>query len=35
MTEFLMFYAPFLVLIASIIIAFWSATKDGPVRNKE
>ncbi len=35
MTEFLMFYAPFIVLIGSIITAFWFAPKDGPLREKE
>lgn len=35
MTEFLMFYAPFIVLIGSIITAFWFAPKDGPLRDKE
>jgi hypothetical protein len=35
MTEFLMFYAPFIVLIGSIVTAFWFAPKDGPVRDKE
>ncbi|PUB10476.1 hypothetical protein C8K15_11841 [Paenisporosarcina sp. OV554] len=35
MTEFLMFYAPFIVLIVSIITAFWFAPKDGPLREKE
>ena len=35
MTEFLMFYAPFIVLIGSIIAAFWLAPKDGPLREKE
>jgi len=34
MNEFLMFYAPFVVLIGSIIVAFWFASKDGPVRDK-
>ncbi|MFJ7728317.1 hypothetical protein ACIQXV_19475 [Neobacillus sp. NPDC097160] len=29
--EFLMFYAPFLVLIASILAAFWIAPKDDAV----
>ncbi|WP_411825149.1 cytochrome bd oxidase small subunit CydS [Lederbergia lenta] len=31
MSNFLMFYAPFIVLFASIAIAFWAALKDGPV----
>ncbi|WP_425434985.1 cytochrome bd oxidase small subunit CydS [Paenisporosarcina indica] len=34
MSEFLMFYAPFIVLIGSIIVAFWFASKDGSVRDK-
>jgi hypothetical protein len=28
MDDFLLFYAPFLVLIASIAVAFWIALKD-------
>ncbi|WP_425462105.1 cytochrome bd oxidase small subunit CydS [Mesobacillus subterraneus] len=28
MEEFLMFYAPFLVIISSIIASFWLAGKD-------
>ncbi|WP_391527602.1 cytochrome bd oxidase small subunit CydS [Planococcus salinarum] len=31
MQDFLIFYAPFLVLIASLIFGFWFALKDGPV----
>ncbi len=31
MQDFLIFYAPFLVLIASIAFAFWFSLKDGPV----
>ncbi|WP_445678175.1 cytochrome bd oxidase small subunit CydS [Psychrobacillus sp. FSL W7-1493] len=34
MMEFLIFYAPFIVLIGSIIIAFWVSTMDGPVRDE-
>lgn len=34
MTEFLMFYAPFIVLIGSIIVAFWAASKDGAVKEE-
>lgn len=34
MTEFMIFYAPFIVLIASIIIAFWAASKDGAVKDE-
>lgn len=34
MMEFLIFYAPFIVLIGSIIIAFWASTKDGPVKDE-
>ncbi|WP_420490252.1 cytochrome bd oxidase small subunit CydS [Neobacillus drentensis] len=30
--NFLMFYAPFLVLIASILGAFWIAPKDDAVK---
>ena len=35
MTDFFIFYAPFIVLIGSIITAFWFAPKDGPVQEKE
>ncbi|WP_454786405.1 cytochrome bd oxidase small subunit CydS [Neobacillus rhizosphaerae] len=31
MDDFLMFYAPFLVLLASIAVAFWIAPKDKAV----
>ncbi|WP_420490663.1 cytochrome bd oxidase small subunit CydS [Neobacillus drentensis] len=31
MDDFLLFYAPFLVLIASIAAAFWIAPKDDSV----
>ncbi|MFF2754993.1 hypothetical protein ACFVR1_14735 [Psychrobacillus sp. NPDC058041] len=31
MTNFLIFYAPFIVLIASIAAAFWVAPKDKSV----
>ncbi|WP_395940855.1 cytochrome bd oxidase small subunit CydS [Bacillus sp. FJAT-22090] len=34
MTHFLIFYAPFIVLIAAIITAFWAASKDGAVKEK-
>lgn len=34
MTEFMIFYAPFIVLISSIIIAFWAASKDGAVKDE-
>jgi hypothetical protein len=33
--EFLMFFAPFIILIASLIAAFWFADKDEAVRNKD
>ncbi|MFJ5713664.1 hypothetical protein [Neobacillus sp. NPDC093127] len=29
--KFLIFYAPFFVLIASILVGFWSALKDSAV----
>ncbi|MDQ0413332.1 cytochrome bd oxidase small subunit CydS [Mesobacillus subterraneus] len=32
MAEFLIFYAPFLVLIASIIVSFWLVGKDEKVK---
>lgn len=31
MNEFLMFYAPFIVIIGSIVTAFWVAGKDRAV----
>ena len=34
MTEFLMFYAPFIVLIVSIITKICFAPKDGTLREK-
>ena len=33
MDDFLLFYAPFLVLIVSIVVAFWIAPKDDSVEN--
>ena len=33
MSNFLMFIAPFIVLILSIVVAFWAALRDGPIRN--
>lgn len=35
MDEFLMFYAPFIVIIGSIAVAFLMAGKDGAIREKE
>lgn len=35
MAEFLMFYAPFVVIILSIAAAFWLAGKDGAIREGE
>lgn len=32
MQNFLMFYAPFIVLIGSLVVAFWAALKDEPVQ---
>lgn len=34
MTDFMITYAPFIVLIGSIIVAFWAASKDGAVREE-
>ncbi|WP_425467638.1 cytochrome bd oxidase small subunit CydS [Psychrobacillus soli] len=34
MTDFLIFYAPFIVLILAIVVAFWAASKDGAVKDK-
>ena len=34
MSNFLIFYAPFIVLIVAIVVAFWAASKDGAVRDK-
>lgn len=35
MNDFLIFIAPFLVLIGSIIIGFWAAIKDEPIMEDE
>jgi hypothetical protein len=35
MGEFMMFYAPFLVIIGAIVSAFWLAGKDQGVRETE
>ncbi|WP_442956616.1 cytochrome bd oxidase small subunit CydS [Planococcus sp. CAU13] len=35
MQDFLIFYAPFLVLIGSIIFGFWFSLKDGPISKKQ
>ncbi|WP_432361028.1 cytochrome bd oxidase small subunit CydS [Sporosarcina sp. UB5] len=35
MNNFIIFYAPFIVLIASIVIAFLIAPMDGSVTDKE
>ena len=34
MTDFMITYAPLIVLIGSIIVAFWAASKDGAVREE-
>ncbi|MHA6261148.1 cytochrome bd oxidase small subunit CydS [Sporosarcina sp. CAU 1771] len=34
MTYFLMFYAPFIVLIGALVIAFVVVPMDGPVRKR-
>ncbi|WP_420849978.1 cytochrome bd oxidase small subunit CydS [Psychrobacillus vulpis] len=34
MTNFLIFYAPFIVVILSIIVAFWIAPKDKAVSDE-
>ncbi len=31
MQEFLIFYAPFIVIILAIVVGFWISLKDGPV----
>lgn len=33
MQDFLIFYAPFIVLISAIVAAFWVSLKDGVVTN--
>lgn len=33
MQDFLIFYAPFIVLISAIVAVFWISLKDGPVAN--
>lgn len=35
MDNFVLFVAPFLVLIAGLCITFWVAPKDGAVREKD
>ncbi|WP_397443516.1 MULTISPECIES: cytochrome bd oxidase small subunit CydS [unclassified Planococcus (in: firmicutes)] len=35
MQDFLIFYAPFIVLIASIVVGFWISLKDGAVTKDE
>lgn len=35
MTDFMIFYAPFIVLIVTIVIAFVVAPMDGSVTDKE
>ncbi|GEL06192.1 MULTISPECIES: cytochrome bd oxidase small subunit CydS [Rummeliibacillus] len=35
MEHFLIFYAPFIVVILSILIGFFVASKDGAVREEE
>jgi len=35
MNDFLIFIAPFLTLVASMILAFWAALKDKPIMEKE
>lgn len=32
MNDFLIFYAPILVTLASIVAAFWLASKDDPIK---
>ena len=34
MTDFMITYAPFIVLIGSIVVAFWAASKDGAVKGE-
>jgi len=34
MTNFFIFYAPFIVLVAAIVVAFWVASKDGAVKEE-
>jgi CydS-like protein len=35
MDDFLLFYAPFLVMIASIAAAFWIAPKDDAIKKTD
>ena len=35
MQDFLIFYAPFIVLVSAIIGAFWISLKDGIVTNEK
>ncbi|WP_445678103.1 cytochrome bd oxidase small subunit CydS [Psychrobacillus sp. FSL H8-0484] len=34
MSDFFIFYAPFIVLIGSIVVAFWAASKDGVIKDE-
>lgn len=35
MNDFLIFVAPFIIIVAAIVCAFWAAGKDGSVSNEE
>lgn len=35
MENFLIFYAPFVIVVVSIIISFWIAKMDGPATRAE
>lgn len=35
MENFLIFYAPFVIVVVAIIISFWVAKMDGPVTKDE
>ncbi|MFK4997876.1 hypothetical protein ACI2OX_11805 [Bacillus sp. N9] len=35
MGNFLIFYAPFIVLFLSIVFAFWAALKDDPIKKSK
>jgi CydS-like protein len=35
MNDFLIFIAPFIIIVAAIASAFWAASKDGSVSNEK
>ncbi|GEK33760.1 cytochrome bd oxidase small subunit CydS [Kurthia sibirica] len=35
MEMFMIFYAPFIVVILAVVIGFWVAGMDGPIRKRQ